>query len=243
MYIFIDESGKPEVYSAKGVNLVEAGLASQYLVLASVRCANQLILQQQVTTFKVELLKESILSSKFSTSYTLDSFHAQIDYPEVKERFYRFINDLEIKIDVIVVDKLKCYPNLKENPQKMYGVMAGQLLKNLTHQSEKAEIIFSRKDSKLKLRQELEGEVSKARFDYLAKHPNLNPEFELSYHHNPHYTHCGLQIADYIAYAVYQVYERNNLQWYKLIVGKIGRIHDICNKKIFSRSNPLQLSD
>ena len=33
------------------------------------------------------------------------------------------------------------------------------------------EVIFSRKDSKLKLRQELQTEVERVRLDYLAKHP------------------------------------------------------------------------
>jgi hypothetical protein len=52
----------------------------------------------------------------------------------------------------MVVDKLNCFEQLKRNPGKLYGVMAGQLLKNICHQLNKTEIIFSRKDSKLKLR-------------------------------------------------------------------------------------------
>jgi hypothetical protein len=124
----------------------------------------------------------------------------------------------------------------------MYGVMAGQLLKNICHQAQKTEIIFSRKDSKLKLRQELEVEIERIRLDYLNKHKKLDGQFILSYQHNPHYTHSGLQIADYIAHAVFQVFENNNWQWYEMIKNKIGRVQDICNKKYFTRSNPLQLS-
>ena len=92
--------------------------------------------------------------------------------------------------------------------------MTGQLLKNICHQAENTEIIFSRKDSKLKLRQELEVEVDRIRLDYLEKHKNIDGGFELSYYHNPHYTHGGLQIADYIAYAVFQFYENRNDQHY-----------------------------
>lgn len=55
-WIFVDESGKPEVYSAKGVNLVEANLASKYLVLAAVRSSDQLSLQQKVTKFRFHTL-------------------------------------------------------------------------------------------------------------------------------------------------------------------------------------------
>ncbi|MFH1388854.1 MAG: DUF3800 domain-containing protein [Patescibacteria group bacterium] len=146
----------------------------------------------------------------FSSAYTLDAFHAQTDYSQVKEKFYSFITTLPIKVDVLVVDKLLCYEPLKRNPGKMYGIMAGELIKNLCHQSKNTEIVFSRKDSKLKLRQELEAEVERVRLGYLKDHPKLNANLKLSYYHNPHYTHGGLQVADYIAFAIYQIYERGN---------------------------------
>ena len=98
-YIFIDESGKPEVYSARGVNLVEARKATKFLVLAAVRCNNQLLLQQHITDFKSILLKDVQLLKIFSSAYALDSFHAQTDYAEVKVKFYQFINTLDVKID------------------------------------------------------------------------------------------------------------------------------------------------
>lgn len=223
IHIFLDESGKPEVYSSKGVNLVKEGFASKFLVIAAVRTTGQLLIQQQVTEFRLSLLKDRTLKKILSSAYTLDSFHAQTDYAEVKE-------------------KLKCYPTLQQKPGKLYGVMAGQLLKNICHQTEKTEIIFSRKDSKLKLRQELETEVERVRIEYLQKHKSINHQLLLKYFHNPHYTHGGLQVTDYIAHAVYQVYENNKDKWYSLIKNKIGKIQDICNKKYFTRSNPLKLS-
>jgi len=238
-YIFIDESGKPEVYSAKGINLVEAGSATSFLVIAAVRSSDQLLLQQQVTDCKAGLLKDPKLVKIFSPAYALDNFHAQTDYPEVKERFYRFINGLEVKIDVLAVEKLKCYDTLKRNPGKLYGVMAGQLLKNICHQTERTEIIFSRKDSKLKLRQELEVEVERIRLEYLSAHPGIESKLVINYQHNPHYTHGGLQVADYAAHAVFQIFEKGSRKWYEMVKGKIGKIHDICNKKYFTRSNPL----
>jgi len=241
-YIFIDESGKPEVYSAKGVDLVKAGFASKYLVLCAVRSSSQLNIQQQITDFKLQLLRDEKLTKIFSSAYALDNFHAHNDYPEVRERFYKFITTLDIKIDVIVVEKLKCYQPLKQNPGKLYGVMAGQLLKNICHHSESTEIIFSRKDSKLKLREELEIEVERVRLNYMENHSLLNKDFKLVYHHNPHYTHGGLQVADYVSYAVFQLFERNDSKWYKIVQHKIGKIQDICNKKYFTKSNPLQLS-
>jgi len=238
-FIFLDESGKPEVFSAKGINLVEKGYASKFLVLVAIRVENQLKLQQEITEFRLKLLKDKELTKIFSSSYALDSFHASNDYPEVKERFYKFINDLDIKINILVVEKLKCFPALQRNPGRLYGVMSGQLLKNLCHQTERTEIIFSRKDSKLKLRKELEREVEIRRLEFMQEHPNLSKTIQLSYFHNPHYTHGGLQVADYIAYAVFKVFEDGEQRWYEIIKDEIRIIQDICNKKYFTRSNPL----
>lgn len=236
-YIFFDESGKPEVYSSKGTNLVTNGTATKFLVLAAIRSNNQLLLQQQVTEFRLSLLKDPSLTSIFSPSYTLDSFHAQTDYPEVKERFLSFIITLNIKIDVLIVEKLKCHTPLQQDSGKLYGVMAGQLLRNLIHQVPNTEVIFSRKDSKLKLRRGLEIEVEGSRLEYMQAHPRLQSNITLNYQHNPHYTHGGLQVADYIAHSVFQVCENNKRDYYEIVKVKIGAIHDICNKKFFARNN------
>lgn len=237
-YIFLDESGKPEIFSTKGKNLVELNQASKFLVISAVRCADQLLLQQQVTEFRLSLLKDASINAIFSSAYTLDAFHASPDYRQVRKAFYEFINTLDIKIDVIVVDKLKTVQVLQQNPGRLYGVMAGQLIKDQLHLKE-TEVIFSRKDSKLKLQKELNIEVETQRLSFIEKHPNLDSAVELKYFHNPHYSHGGLQIADYVAFAVFQVFENENREWYDLIASKIGRVHDICNRLYFTKRNPL----
>ena len=69
--------------------------------------------------------------------------------------------------------------------------MAGHLLKNITHQADATEIIFQ-KDSKLMVRCEMEAEIE-VRLHYLETHPNIDRQFNLSYQHNPHYTHGGCE--------------------------------------------------
>jgi hypothetical protein len=241
VYIFLDESGKPEIFSAKGVNLVKAGSATKYLVLAAVRTPNQLLLQSQILEFKAGLLKDPLLTSKFSPAYALDSFHATNDYPEVRERFYQFINALDVEIHVIVCEKLLCSKNLQADPSLLYGTMAGLILHGICHQSESTEIIFSRQDSKYKLQEKLESEVEKIRQSLWNAH--LKKEtYALRYQHNPHYSHGGLQVADYAAYAVFKLFEKRDDLLYLLIQNKIRHIHHYNQKKHFTRSRPLELS-
>ena len=239
-YVFLDESGKPETYSRKGANLVTAGTASRFLVIAAVKTENHLSLQEAVTEERLRMLRDSALTAKFSPAYSLDSFHAQTDYPEVKQRFYEWIRDCmpEVKVTVIVAEKLKAYPHLQRDAGRLYATVAGQLLKRYLHGEEYIEIIFSRRDASLKTRERLELVVDTLRLDFAEKtHVVSAPH--IIYHHNPHYTHGGLQIADYIAHAVFQIFERGNRAWWDTIKNRVGYTQDLFNKKSYSRGNPL----
>jgi len=239
-YIFLDESGKPEVYSRKGTNLVKQGSASKFLIIVAVRVSDQLKIQELVTEKRLEILRDKSLSSRFSTAYSLNAFHAQTDYKEVKESFYKWINEcpVDLKISAIIAEKMKAYSSLQRESSRMYATVAGELLKRLLHTAEDVEVIFSRRDSSLKARERLEIVVDTLGLAFANQH-NFNKKANALYHHNPHYTHGGLQIADYVAHALFQLFENKDRRWWDMIKDRVGYVQDIFNKKSYSRSNPL----
>jgi len=240
IFIFLDESGKPEVFSKRGENLVQSGKASKYLVFAAIRASDHLKLQQAVTEEKLNILNDESISSKFSPAYSLDTFHAQVDYQEVKQRFYEWIanNTLDLKLTVIVADKLNAYSSLQHDPGRFYATVAGQLLKNFLHTAEGIEVIFSRRDGSLKARQNLQLVVDTLRLEFASTHSVKLPA-HVAYHHNPHYSHGGLQVADYVAHAVYQVFENGNRRWWEIIKPSVSTVHDIFNRTFYTKRNPL----
>ncbi|MFA5928004.1 MAG: DUF3800 domain-containing protein [Candidatus Margulisiibacteriota bacterium] len=239
-YIFLDESGKPEVFSKRGENLVRSGKASKYLIIAAVRTTDHLQLQQAGTNEKLNILNNNSISTKFSPAYSLDSFHAQVDYPEVKQHFYNWIasNPLGLKLTVIVAEKQKAYLGFQQDPGRLYANVAGQLLKNFLHTADGVEVIFSRKDGTLKARENLQLVVDTHRLEYANSH-NITLPARISYHHKPHYTHTGLQVADYVAHAVFQVFENGNRQWWDIIKDSVSTVQDIFNKQFYTKRNPL----
>jgi hypothetical protein len=240
MYVFLDESGKPEMFSHKGTNLVEAGTASRFLVIAAVRVDDHLRMQQLVTEERLAMLRDPSLVQLISPAYSLDSFHAQKEHREIKRRFYGWIRNcsMDLKIVAIVAEKPKAYSGLQHDAGRLYATVAGQLLKRFLHRSETTEVIFSRRDSSLRTRERLQTVVDTIRFNFANQH-NIEPKTHIVYHHNPHYTHGGLQVADYVAHAVFQVFERGNREWYDIIHDRVGYIQDIFNKKSYTRGNPL----
>lgn len=244
MHIFLDESGKPEVFSSKGVNLVEAGTATKHLVLAAIKVKDQLQLQKDTLDFKSSLLSDVSLKSTFSAAYALDSFHAKNDYPSVRRRFYEFIAALgdNIEIHAIVVEKLLLAKALQREPIRMYGIMAGLMVQGICHQDAEAEIIFSRQDNGTKFKDELNLQVDQIRESYWSRYGHTPTGISVKYQHNPHYSHGGLQIADYVAYAVFQYYEKGNPEYLRIIQAKVRHIHHYNQKRHFTRSRPLELS-
>jgi len=243
MYIFLDESGKPEVFSSKGTNLVEAGTATKNLVLVAVKTSSHLALQQNITEFKNSLLLDPAVSSELSAAYALDSFHANHDKEMIRRKFYNHLAKLEgIEVHAIVVEKLRCVSSLKKNPVIMYGVAAGLLLQGIAHQDREAEIIFSRQDSGKQMKQQLELEVERIRELSWTQHKKPPTGINLNYQHNPHYSHAGLQIADYIAFAIFKYYESGDSTYLRIIQAKIRHIYHFNNKEHFTRSRPLKLS-
>ncbi len=163
-FIFLDESGKPEVFSRKGTNLVQAGTASKNLVISAVRTDDHLAVQQSVTEFRLKLLKDKKFTETFSPAYSLNAFHAQTDYPAVRKAFFEWIRDcsLNLKISVIVAEKLKAYPQLQRDAGRLYATVAGQLLKRFLHTAEDIEVIFSRRDASFTARERMSPPAPKA---------------------------------------------------------------------------------
>lgn len=243
MHIFLDESGKPEVFSAKGVNLVANGAATKHLVIAAVKTTDHLSLQQGVTEFKNGLLKDPAICKELSADYALDSFHANHDKEIIRRAFYEYISGLKgIEVHVIVVEKTSCTETLQRNPLTMYGLMSGLLLQGMAHQDNQAEIIFSRQDKRKQFKEQLELEVERIREYYWAKHKRPPEGINLRYQHNPHYSHAGLQIADYVAFATFRHFETNDSKYLASIQGNVRHIYHFNNKEHFTLSRPLKLS-
>jgi Protein of unknown function (DUF3800) len=227
--LFLDESGKPEVFNNQGnKNLVLLGNASKFLILCSVSTFEQLSIQQQINEFRLSLLKDDQLKHLFTSTYSLSDFHAYLDYPIIRKRFLIFVTSLSnIKIDIVVAEKLKLPLVFQQHPNSMYGVLSGLLLADNLDCN--CEIIFSRKDTKLRLQKEIEIEVEKTRLTLNSRN-NLPTDVKINYLHNPHHTHGCLQIADYIAYAVFQKYENNKEELYEIIKDKINSTKIVTKK-------------
>jgi hypothetical protein len=238
-YIFLDESGRPETITAKGKNLVAEGVTSKYLVICAVVTQNPLNIQQQVLNVKLSGITSPDFAKNLSIKHSFEVFHASSDTEPIRQYVFNRIADMtDFKALILVAEKLKAYDSFQRDRESFYNAMCGQLLKRVLHTHEECSIVISRKDANLGIQKNLNAEIDRLRLEYFEEH-GIEVKTKFNFEHNPHYSHSALQIADYLAFAVFKVFENGERKYFDRVKGKISFIQDIFNKKVYTKENPL----
>lgn len=238
-YVFLDESGRPEILSAKNEDLVEGGKTSKFLVICAVVTEDPFAIQEQVFTTKLQGIRSESLRKHLSVKRSLEVFHASSDSEPLRSYILEAIKNITgFKGLMLVADKNKVYEGFKRDRENFYNAMCGQLLKRVLHTHVECSIIISRKDSNLGIQKNLNAEIDRLRLEFFEEH-GTEVKTKLSFEHNPHYSHSVLQVADYLGWAVFQVFENNERKYFDVIKDKVSFIHDIFNKKVYTKENPL----
>ncbi len=238
-YIFLDESGRPEIIAKSGVNLVTTNQTSKFLVISIVTTSTPIILQEQVLKFKLKCLTSADIIPHITMRDSLEVLHASNDPVIFRDIFFKEIASMsDFKSLILVAEKLKAYEGYLRNPELFYNGMCGELLKRILHTHEYCDIVLSRKDKKLGIQKNLNAEIERLKVEFFNKYGiTVNPKLE--FYHNPYYSHSALQIADYIGWAVSGVFERSDRKYYDIIKSKISFIQDIFNRVVYTKQNPL----
>ena len=197
-YIFIDESGNYD-FSPKG---------TKYWVLTS-------LITEDLHPGLLELydLKHELIDLGTDIEY----FHAAEDRQVVRDKVFEIIRGLpNLRVDSLIVDKRKVAPEIRPL-HRFYPEMVGHLLRYpLDPQGidiqryEKVFIFFDRAVSARKQQQALVAAVKQ----YLSQHLK-----GVNYHITMHSSasHHYLQMVDYLSWAMYVKWERNELRPYSQV--------------------------
>ena len=198
LYVFIDESGNYD-FSTRG---------TEYWILTSV-------ITEDVHPGILELydLKHKLIDLGTDVEY----FHASEDRQAVRNEVFGIIKTLSnIRVDSLIVEKRKAGPSIRPI-NKLYPMMVEQLLKypfnapGIDIQTyEKVFFFFDRAASTKKQQQIL---IASVKY-YLAKHLK-GIDYHIAMHSSS--SHHYLQIVDYLSWAVYEKWERQEYRPYQEI--------------------------
>lgn len=134
-YFFVDESGDPVFYDAKGNLIVGQPGCSPLLILGFIETQNPKKLRQSVLDKQREVCNDPYFRRIPSLAKTAIAFHAKDDAPEIRYLFYKLIKDLDFTAQFIVARKIeKVFRNdFEANENKFYDHFVTKAFRDVLH--------------------------------------------------------------------------------------------------------------
>ena len=197
VYIFIDESGDL------------GGEGSKYFIITAIwtekpEFFDRLIKNLRRYKFRKVLKKVSEIKANSSSH-------------ELREYILKKFNGIEeAKGHTIILDKKKVFSKyLKNDKHKLYNYVCGVLASTMTFESKHLIIRIDRSKGKQALRDDFD--------DYIKrKSAEDDSSRKVEVYHSWSHAWSGLQIVDFISWAIFQKFEYNNDYYHKIIEKKIN---------------------
>lgn len=244
---FVDESGDTTFYDRYGNLALGKEGVSKTLILGFIMTDNPKPIRNNLIKLRREIAADKYLKGIPSLKKTMIAFHAKDDCPEVRERVFKVISNLDYTAEVIVARKIPTIFNRRHHRKEneFYDDLIAKLFENKLHLATHNEIFFSVRGSKtrqLPLQQAIEKAIS--RFE-----EKWNTEIKSTFKINPHRPSgepC-LQVVDYINWAVQKAFEKGQDRFIKFVEDKISYLVDIYDQdkypnNFYNRKNRLDLT-
>jgi hypothetical protein len=250
---FVDESGDLVFFNKRGkpVKLGETG-ASRFFLIGAVRINGDIdTIIDHFTALRNELMNNPFCKHIPSIRETGIEFHAKNDSSIVKNEVFKLLSEIDASVSVVVRRKelileqaVKTYKmtGVKHtiNEKEIYHNMVSHLFRTLSD-DEDCHIIFSERGKTFNDRS-LAVALQKARNPKAGIHTaSTLIEKKLSKEH------IGLQIIDYFLWTIWQIYERDNIEYFDLLWDKYHVIMDIDDTRtsehgiFYSKNNRISL--
>lgn len=247
VYCFVDESGDPIFFNKKGKDLVSSGDASPVFIVGYLEIEDPGMISKILNKLKEEIRNDEYLKSIPSVSKSLLHFHAKDDCPEIREKIYKAVKEIELKTFVIVArkDTHQFVNKFKGNAASLYEHLVEKLFENRLHLYSDIDIYFSKMGNIVR-EKNMKSSIEKATNIFMKKWGRKVESNVRIFIQEPSQI-AGLQIIDYLLWAVFRVYVKGEMRYYDFIKEKYSLIVDIFDTKkypkiFYSKDNPLDIN-
>jgi hypothetical protein len=207
LYVFLDEAGNLD-FSLHG---------TRYFLMGAVT---------QERPFRAHGPLDDLRHDIIEGGLDLEYFHAAEDRQSVRDRVFATMNPHmgSLRFDCVVVEKCKTGPRL-QSPEAFYPRMLGYLLRYILdryHLSDFAEIVVI--TDRLPVQKKLSVFEKSIKAALVGMLP-ADARYRLMHHDSK--SHYGLQVCDYITWAVYRKWTLQDVRSYGLIQPAIRSEFDI----------------
>lgn len=246
-YFFVDESGDPIFYDRYGNLIVGHEGVSKTLILGFIRTEEPHLIRIALEKLRDEISRDEYLRGIPSVKKSLVAFHAKDDCPEVKEKVFRLLKDLNFSAEIYVGRKIpKLFKKRHTGKEyKFYDDLVSKLFENKLHTSSHNEIYFAVRGSRVR-QQPLEEAIHQARAIFEKKwNVKISSNIKIQ-PQTPSGEPC-LQVIDYINWTIQRLFEKGQDRYYKYIEEKVKFVVDIYDfnkypKNFYTKKNPLEIN-
>lgn len=202
-YIFLDESGD------LGFDFSKKRTTS-FFIITVFYVKNKRNVERVVKTVFKELFKKH--------KHKSGVLHANKENKITRKKLLSKLNELDIKVMVIYLNKNKVYTKLQNEKNILYNYVTNILLdriysKKLVPVNQHINLIASRKETNKFLNNNFRA--------YLSNQVSSNHSLDIEINIKTPYEEKGLQAADFLSWAVFRKYEYSDDSYYKLFRAKI----------------------
>jgi hypothetical protein len=246
-YFFVDESGDPTFYNRYGNNIVGNDGCSKMLLIGFVRTDDPGLLREAVLKLKEEIVSDLYLQGIPSLEKTKVSFHAKDDCPEVRERFFKVIKNLDFKAEFVVARKIESLFRKRHKGREglFYNDLVSKLFENKLHIADESFIYFAVRGNRAR-QEPFENAIQVAMFAFENKWKIKNESKIDVQPQSPLGEPC-LQIVDYMNWAVQRAFIKGDNRFYKFVEEKVSFLVDIYDfnkypNNFYSKRNPFDIT-
>ncbi|MEI8390562.1 MAG: DUF3800 domain-containing protein [bacterium] len=226
-YFFVDESGDATFYNGKNELILGQDGCSPILILGLIKTKSPSLLRTELEKLRQQVINNPYFQGIPSLKSTALSFHAKNDIPEIRMFVFDKLKELDFKAEFVVARKHEeIFKNRhKKNQDLFYFDLVSKLFENNLHKNQQNKIYFSKKDNKTR-QIHFENAILSAKLAFENKF-NVQIDNNIDvFVQIPSDEPC-LQIIDYMNWALYRAYVKNETRFLNVVEDKIDSISDI----------------
>lgn len=235
-YFFVDESGDPIFYDRKGNYIVGKEGCSKLLILGLIRTENPKNLREKIKKLQDEIINDPYLQGIPSLEKTKIALHAKDDVPEIREKVFKLIKELDFKAEFIVGRKIEEIFKKRHKGKEgiFYNDLVSKLFENKLHVAQKCHIYFAVRGNKTK--QEPFEDAIQAAINLFENKWGIKNDSEINIIPQSPSGELCLQVTDYVLWAVQRAFVKGDMRFYKFIEEKISFLLDAYDSKKYPKN-------
>ncbi len=203
-YIFVDESGNLD-FSIKG---------TKYFLFTFLIKERPFELENKISKLKFDLIEWSVKNNK---QLKLEYFHATKDNIYIRKRMFELIAELDksqTEIYTYILEKNKVLPEKRKDTDKFYINNLEHATKNVLLNIDEDFVIFTDRLPIKKNKTMLIKGLKKGIGSYLDSEHKMT---KYAIFHHSSASNAYLQVVDYISWAIFRKYEKNETTYHKIV--------------------------